>query len=81
MSRMVQDQEELPENEFGRATFYRISGVPTTLMHGMTGEVFVRADGADWPHSAYQVERDKVTLVKSVVPRPTWYDPYEWSKR
>jgi hypothetical protein len=54
---------EAPVMEGGRAYYIRSLSDPRALIHGNTGEVFMRADGLRWEHPAYHVARDRSGLV------------------
>lgn len=54
----VEDETDLPTQEFVTIDYVRNRVDPHFLIHGKTGDVFIRADGAPWEWPGYRVSRD-----------------------
>lgn len=66
---------ELEDGSLRTCRYYRCSLVPKVLMQGQTGDTYVRADGKDWPDSAYEISVANDGSF-DVTRKPTWGDTY-----
>jgi len=65
----VPDEQALP---VVRGAYVRCASEPTVVSHPVTGDAYVRADGAPWRHAGYRWQGERAVPC---IPKDGFVDP------